>query len=54
MKTKSACLMLCIASLFVASCATDKHAITFDIKGLGNDTVTLEYVPVSKYINYTS
>jgi thiol-disulfide isomerase/thioredoxin len=49
MKVKLAFAMLCAACLFAASCATDKHTIIFEIKGLGNDTIMVEYFPVSKY-----
>jgi hypothetical protein len=47
MKTRVVSLTLFVASLFIASCAADKHTISFDIKVLRNDTVYLKYAPVS-------
>jgi thiol-disulfide isomerase/thioredoxin len=49
MKTKLIHSFICVAGLLIASCTADKHAITFNIKGLGNDTVVVECQPISKY-----
>ncbi|MDR3365942.1 MAG: TlpA family protein disulfide reductase [Prevotellaceae bacterium] len=49
MKSKLILPFACAAGLFIASCTADRQTITFNIKGLGNDTIAVKCVPISKY-----
>lgn len=49
MKTKLIYAFTLAAGLLIVSCSADRRTVTFNIKGLGNDTIVVSCLRISKY-----